>query len=82
MTNKIEIRNAAKDDLQDILNIYGYYTENTAISFEFETPTIEEFTRRFESISSIFPYLVAVCDGKVVGYAYGNTLIARAAYDF
>ena len=82
MTNQIEIRNATRDDLQDILNIYGYYTENTAISFEYETPSMEEFTRRFENISSKFPYLVAVCDGKIVGYAYGNTLIARAAYDF
>ena len=82
MTDKIEIRTATKDDLQDILNIYGYYTENTAISFEYETPSIEEFTRRFENISSKFPYLVAVSGNKIVGYAYGNTLIARAAYDF
>ena len=82
MIDKIEIRNATKDDLQDILNIYGYYTEKTAISFEYETPSMEDFTRRFENISSKFPYLVAVSENKIVGYAYGNTLIARAAYDF
>ncbi len=82
MTDKFEIRRATKEDIGEILAIYGYYTENTAISFEYETPSLEEFTQRFEKISSKFPYLVAVCDGKIVGYAYGNTLIARAAYDY
>ena len=82
MINSIVIRRATKEDIKDILDIYGYYTLNTAISFEYETPSMEEFTKRFENISSKFPYLVAVCDGKIVGYAYGNTLIARAAYDY
>ena len=84
--SNITIRRANKEDIQDILNIYGYYTENTAISFEYETPTLEEFTKRFENISSKFPYLVAEMtqeqEKKIVGYAYGNTLIARAAYDY
>jgi phosphinothricin acetyltransferase len=82
MTNRIVIRRATKEDIKDILDIYGYYTLNTAISFEYETPSMEEFTKRFENISSKFPYLVAVYDDKIVGYAYGNTLIARAAYDY
>ena len=82
MINSIVIRRATKEDIKDILDIYGYYTLNTAISFEYETPSMEEFTKRFENISSKFPYLVAVCDDKIVGYAYGNTLIARAAYDY
>lgn len=84
--SNITIRRANKEDIQDILNIYGYYTENTAISFEYETPTLEEFTKRFNNISSKFPYLVAEMtqeqEKKIVGYAYGNTLIARAAYDY
>ena len=84
--SNITIRRANKEDIQDILNIYGYYTENTAISFEYETPTLEEFTKRFDNISSKFPYLVAEMtqeqEKKIVGYAYGNTLIARAAYDY
>lgn len=89
----ITIRQATREDIKDILEIYGYYTLNTAISFEYETPTLEEFTKRFENISSKFPYLVAVAENeenghpqeskeKIVGYAYGNTLIARAAYDY
>jgi phosphinothricin acetyltransferase len=84
--SNITIRRANKEDIQDIQNIYGYYTENTAISFEYETPTLEEFTKRFENISSKFPYLVAEMtqeqEKKIVGYAYGNTLITRAAYDY
>ena len=39
----VTIRNATIDDAERILEIYDYYVRNTAITFEYETPTIAEF---------------------------------------
>ena len=43
MDNDIIFRTASTDDAKDILDIYSYYVINTAITFEYEVPTIEEF---------------------------------------
>lgn len=37
----ITIRDAVMADAERLLEIYGYYTERTAISFEYETPSID-----------------------------------------
>ena len=62
--------------------IYGYYVEKTAISFEYTVPSPEEFRGRMERIMRRYPYLVAEVDGRVVGYAYAGAFVGRAAYDW
>ena len=52
------IRDAALSDAQSILDIYAYYTENTVISWETKTPSLEEFRTRMERIMKRYPYLV------------------------
>ena len=74
------IRMATEADLPPILDIYGPYILNTAISFEYTVPTLEEFTRRFRDITAQFPWLVWEENGKVLGYAYGSLPFGRAAY--
>lgn len=37
------IREAAADDAQRLLEIYAYYVESTAITFEYDVPSVEEF---------------------------------------
>ena len=75
-------------DLQDhqtlatLLAIYAPYVENTAITFEYEVPTIEDFATRIEKTLEKYPYLVAEEDGLILGYAYASTYYARAAYDW
>ena len=39
--DKISIRNATKADAKAIQAIYAPYVERTAISFEYEVPTVE-----------------------------------------
>lgn len=74
------IRFAEKDDIPQILAIYGPYVKNTGYSFEYTVPTTEEMTRRFESYTEQFPWLVWEEDGAVLGYAYGSAPFERAAY--
>ena len=76
----IEIRTAETADAERLLEIYGYYVRNTAISFEYETPSLGEFAGRMERTLEKYPYLVLVRDGKIEGYAYAGPFKDRAAY--
>ena len=78
----MSIRQATAQDLPRILEIYGPYVENTAISFEYTVPTLETFTRRFLGITAQFPWLVWEEDGMILGYAYGSLPFERAAYQW
>ena len=78
--SNIIIRRVNLSDAQKLLEIYSYYVEKTAISFEYETPTLAEFENRILKITERYPYLVAERGGELVGYAYANTFIPRAAY--
>ena len=40
------VRDAKIEDAQRILEIYAYYVENTAITFEYDVPSKEEFKQR------------------------------------
>ena len=78
----MEIRLAKPSDARSLLDIYAPYVENTAITFEYEVPTVEDFTTRIEKTLEKYPYLVAEEGDVVVGYAYASTYYARAAYDW
>ena len=78
----MNIRLATPSDAATLLAIYGPYVDNTAITFEYEVPTIEDFATRIEKTLEKYPYLVAEEDGLILGYAYASTYYARAAYDW
>ena len=78
--SNITIRTASVCDAEAILKIYGHYVLNTAISFEYEVPNIEEFENRIACTLEKYPYLVAEQDGVIIGYAYGSQFHERAAY--
>ncbi len=79
MKNNIEIRVATTKDAKALLDIYAYYVKHTAITFEYEVPTIEEFKRRIENVLEKYPYLVAILEGEIVGYAYASAFHERPA---
>jgi len=76
------IRPVQLSDAAAIRAIYQPYVTETAITFEVDVPTVQEFESRIAKTLTQFPYLVAEVDGKVVGYAYASTYYARAAYDW
>ena len=47
----VSIREVQVSDAERLAEIYSYYVLNTAVSFEYETPTVEEFSRRIQKIS-------------------------------
>ena len=78
----VEIRMASVYDAPRLLEIYAYYVEHTAISFEYDVPTLQEFQQRIARVLERHPYLVAELDGEILGYAYASPLIDRAAYNW
>ena len=80
--NNIHIRVASEDDAESLLAIYTPYVVKTAITFEYEVPTLEEFRGRIRHTLQKYPYLVAEQNGKILGYAYVSPFKARAAYDW
>ena len=75
------IRTAKTEDAESLLKIYSYYVENTAISFEYVTPSPEEFRKRISDTLKKYPYIVIEEDGLIKGYAYAGVFKGRAAYD-
>ena len=57
LTPPITIRPVSTADSQALLDIYRPYVEHTAITFEYEVPTAEEFTRRIRHTLKRYPYL-------------------------
>lgn len=82
MNAMIEIREAQEADAEALLGIYAPYVERTAITFEYDVPTVEEFRRRISTIGSRYPYIVAADEGggTALGYAYAHEFYGRAAY--
>jgi len=76
------IRVASIKDAEELLLIYAPYVTETAITFEYEVPSIEEFRKRIQRTLENYPYIVAECDGELLGYAYTGVFKDRAAYDW
>lgn len=79
---KENIRTAQMSDVKSILEIYAPYVKNTSYTFEYDIPTYEEFSKRFEEHVKDCPWLVYECDGEILGYAYGGKAFSRAAYQW
>lgn len=80
MSNSFVIRLVEDKDIPQILDIYRPFVLNTATSFETEVPSPETFTMRVKQYASLAPWLVAVSDDTVLGYAYATAHRSRGAY--
>ena len=76
------LRIAKPEDAEEILKVYAPYVEKTAITFEYEVPSVEEFRGRIENTLQHYPYLVAEDESGILGYAYAGRFQTRAAYDW
>ena len=78
----MSVRMAKEEDIAQILEIYGPYILNTAVSFEYTVPSLEAFTQRYRAITDQFPWLVWEEQEQILGYAYGSAPFERAAFQW
>ncbi len=77
------LRPAEEVDLPAITAIYGESVQTGTASYELEPPSLEEMIRRWRAlVAEAYPYIVAVHDNDVLGYAYAAPYRARRAYRF
>ncbi len=77
----MNIRKATLDDARAICNIYNYYIEHTAVTFE-TTPVAESDMRQrmSEVFESGYSFYVGEADDKIIGYYYTHRWNNRSAY--
>lgn len=78
----MKIRDAITSDAEAMLAIYAPYVEETAVTFEYQVPSKEEFRRRMKTVIQKYPWMVAEEDGNILGYAYAGAFKARDAYQW
>jgi L-amino acid N-acyltransferase YncA len=82
MSAKVLIRMASESDAEEILEIYSPYVRDTAITFDYEIPSVSEFAHRIHNTLKKYPYLVAVEEDRIIGYACASAFKERAACDW
>lgn len=80
--NDKNIRLATESDSTSILQIYAPYITDTVITFEYQVPTMTEFSDRIANIKRKYPWLVCEIKDNIVGYAYASRFREREAYSW
>lgn len=79
----IRIRDARRDDVPAIREIYAYHVEHGLGSFELVPPALDEMARRLAAARRAgLPFLVAHREGEILGHAYASRYRVRPAYRF
>lgn len=73
------IRTVRISDAEALSEIYRYYVENTAVSYEYTAPDAAEFKRRIAATIEKYPYIVAEDESGILGYAYAGPFNTRMA---
>lgn len=77
------IRTSQTEDLPQITAIYSHHVLHGTGTFELEPPSEHDMTlRRADVLSKGLPYIVAIKDGEVLGFAYCNWFKPRPAYRY
>ena len=77
------LRDATIADLEQIQPIYAHHVMHGAASFEESPPDLAEMTARFQALKAKnMPYLAALEDERILGYAYAGPYRPRSAYRF
>ena len=77
----IVIRHTTSDDLEAIATIYAHHVKTGVATFDLTAPDPSEWQRRLDAITADgLPFLTAMRDDRVAGYAYCAPWKTRPAY--
>lgn len=80
---KISIRPFTFDDLSDILEIVNFNILYTTSVYDYDARTLNQQREILQDkLDKNFPFLVAECQGKVVGYGTYGEFRLKKAYQF
>jgi phosphinothricin acetyltransferase len=77
------LRAAAVEDAEALQAIYAHHVLHGLASFEVDPPSVDEMRGRIARVvGGGFPYLVAVSDDHILGFAYASHFRTRPAYRY
>jgi L-amino acid N-acyltransferase YncA len=81
--NDIVIRRTIPDDIEAIGTIYAHHVKTSVATFDLTAPDPSEWQRRLHTITADgLPFLTAIRDDRVAGYAYCSPWKGRPAYRY
>ncbi|MBL7819052.1 MAG: N-acetyltransferase [Saprospiraceae bacterium] len=76
------IRPILASDAAGCLEIYKNYVETGSITFDYTTPTIQEFQNKITDTIREYPWLVCLKNNQIAGYAYASKYRYKTAYQW
>jgi phosphinothricin acetyltransferase len=76
------LRPVREEDAPVICDIYNYYVEHSAVTFEEEPLSPRKMAERIRGIAGAYPYLVWEGEEGLTGYAYASRWKERVSYRF
>ena len=76
----LNIRNATEADALFVHDVYGYYAENTNVTFTTENPDVESYREKIRNALKTYPFLICELNGKPCAFAYGGQIRPHDAY--
>ncbi|WP_396612401.1 GNAT family N-acetyltransferase [Haloferax sp. S1W] len=77
----VRLRAVTESDLPAIRAIYAPFVEETAITFAYDPPSIDDLRTKLQT-KTHHPWLVCELDGDIAGYAYAGPVRERDAYQW
>ena len=74
------IRHATPEDAAGCLAVYAPFANDTAVSFEHEAPSTDEFMQRITRVNRTHAFLVAEERERIAGFAYAGVHRERMSY--
>lgn len=74
------IRPVNISDAQSLLDIYNHYVLHTAVTFDLEALSLDDFIEKIQTVTAQHPFLVYEEQGAILGYAYGSRFRPKLAY--
>ena len=79
----VDIIEAKEADIRAVTDIYAYNVAHGTGTFALEPPVYDEMLAGFHNVKRMrLPYLVAVEDGQVIGFAYAGPFRTRPGYRY
>jgi L-amino acid N-acyltransferase YncA len=82
MNSSFSVRLIKPEDTQAVLAIYAPYITDSAASFEYEVPSVNEFAERIRTVVKEYPWLVCEYNQQIIGYVYSGKHRTRIAYQW
>ncbi len=76
----VRLAAATEQDAAALRDIYAPYVTGTAVTFEYATPSVDEFADRIRAVTAFYPYFKCLDGDDIVGYGYSHRHMERHAY--